>query len=535
MNKKRTIVFTLRGLINSGLVNPKHVCICVDFGDAWLEELRPDKNYSESYSDYLDYEVLRIESTGHTNQICVVLKGKNYNEEAASNSMETMTIGDLKEAIENLPDNMNVLIPLYEDFDEEFPVDHRYANIAGVVNDCIYGSVFTFGVTFGIISNSMRMKDIYTKNNYVVDLFPNSNSETNSLMTISDLKKTIENLPYYMEVFIPLYYVDPHSNKLILKDIGEVKIAGIVNDKTYGKGFSLIITPDITTLGIDDFYRPNSNIDYTKQLYPIIEAMEKHNMDNKDIFGRLAFDSNRFKYITDHYIILNYDMYQEYNTKAVLIDFSKMKLNESIIALNVLNNCEIEKTIWDPVKCRTEVYVSGRQFHLLEELYEQFVYSSRHQIQKEVEESLSKDNIVNSITPEDIKNFVEEYKGYYESRNVSKNDDKEEEQDIQLSMITNRKELKDIFERYYNVSIGDFMTMTADENHNEDLDKILCMLCSKGVLFQLGTSLGDILAYLQNLKCNKYLTKDQVKEYITGAFNKTNELYKHYNKFDNRV
>lgn len=31
-------------------------------------------------------------------------------------------------------------------------------------------------------------------------------------------------------------------------------------------------------------------------------------MDKKDIFGRLAFDSDRFKYITDHYIILNYDM-----------------------------------------------------------------------------------------------------------------------------------------------------------------------------------------------------------------------------------
>lgn len=52
-------------------------------------------------------------------------------------------------------------------------------------------------------------------------------------------------------------------------------------------------------------------------------------MDKKDIFGRLVFDRNRFKYITDHYIILNYDMYQEYNIKAVLVDFSKMKLNES--------------------------------------------------------------------------------------------------------------------------------------------------------------------------------------------------------------
>lgn len=142
------------------------------------------------------------------------------------------------------------------------------------------------------------------------------------------------------------------------------------------------------------------------------------------------------------------------------------------------------------------------------------------------------ENIINNITLEDIKNFVDEYKGYYESRNVSKDDDKEEEPDIQLSMTTSRKELKNIFERYYDVSIGDFMTMTAHENHNEDLDKILCMLCSKRILFELGTRLGDILTYLQNLEYNKYLTKDQVKEYITGAFNKTNELYKHYNKFD---
>ena len=272
MNQKRTMVFTLRGLINSGLVDPKHICVRVVFGDAWLRELRTDKNYSENYSDYLDYEVLRIESTGNTNQICVRLKGKNYNEEAAANRTKTMTIFDLKVAVKDLPDNMKVLIPLYKNFEEEFPNDHRYANIAGVINDCIYGSVFTFGVTFGIISNNMRMKDIYVKNsskvNYAVDLFPNSDSETNLLMTIGDLKKAIENLPYYMEVFIPLYGVGGPSNKLILKDIGGVKIAGVVNDKTYGKGFSLIIAPDITTLDFDDFYRPNPNVDFVNQLYP---------------------------------------------------------------------------------------------------------------------------------------------------------------------------------------------------------------------------------------------------------------------------
>lgn len=175
MNRKRTMIFTLRGLINSGLVNPKHVCVRVDFGDAWLQELSTHKNYS----DYLDYEVLGIESTRNTNQICVRLKGKNYNEEAATNRTKTMTIFDLKVVIKDLPDNMKILIPLYD---------------AGL-----------------------------------------------------------------------------NSNKFILKDIGEVKFAGVVNDKTYGKGFSIIIAPDITTLDFENFYRPNPNVDLANQFYPIVE------------------------------------------------------------------------------------------------------------------------------------------------------------------------------------------------------------------------------------------------------------------------
>nr|DAV11625.1 MAG TPA: hypothetical protein [Caudoviricetes sp.] len=279
-------------------------------------------------------------------------------------------------------------------------------------------------------------------------------------------------------------------------------------------------------------------------------------MDNKYIFGKLAFDSNRFKYIIDHYIILNYDMYQKYDIKIVLVDFSRMTFNDSIAALNALNNCEVKEARWDPANCKTEVYVSGKQFHLLEEVYKQFVYSSRHQIQKEVEESLSnkdniinniiprhriqkeveeslsnKDNIINNITPEDIKNFVEEYKEYYENRTVSKDDD--EEVKIQLSMTTNRKELKDIFEKYYDVSVGDFMTMTMYSNHNEELDKILCMLCSKEVLFELGTRIGEILACLNNLKQTEQ--DDENQKNIDHAFNEANELYKKYFMFDNNT
>lgn len=256
-------------------------------------------------------------------------------------------------------------------------------------------------------------------------------------------------------------------------------------------------------------------------------------MDKKDIFCRLAFDSNRFKYITDHYVILNYDIYQEYNVKTQLVDFSKMKFNESITTLNALNNCEIKETIWDPVKCKTEVYVSGREFKYFEKIYERFIYTARHKIQKEfdnhVEESLSE--IINSITPEDIKNFVEEYKEYYENRTVSKDDD--EKVNIQLSMTTNRKELKDIFEKYYDVSIGDFMTMTMYSNHNEELDKILCMLCSKEVLFELGARIGEILACLNNLKQTEQ--DDENQKNIDHAFNETNELYKKYFMFDNNT
>lgn len=255
-------------------------------------------------------------------------------------------------------------------------------------------------------------------------------------------------------------------------------------------------------------------------------------MDNKYIFGKLAFDSNRFKYIIDHYIILNYDMYQKYDIKIVLVDFSRMTFNDSIAALNALNNCEVKEARWDPANCKTEVYVSGKQFHLLEEVYEKFVYSSRHQIQKEVEKSLSKDNIINNITPEDIKNFVDEYKEYYKNHSVSKDDDKEES-DIQLSMTTNRKELKDIFEKYYDVSIGDFMTMTMYINHNEELDKILCMLCSKEVLFELGTRIGEILACLNNLKQTEQ--DDENQKNIDHAFNEANELYKKYFMFDNNT
>ena len=61
---------------------------------------------------------------------------------------KNMTIKDLKKVIENLPDDMEVFLPIYNGGDETdiIPKEHYYTNLAGIIEDTIYGKVFTFGV-----------------------------------------------------------------------------------------------------------------------------------------------------------------------------------------------------------------------------------------------------------------------------------------------------------------------------------------------------------------------------------------------------
>ena len=70
---------------------------------------------------------------------------------------KNMTIKDLKKVIENLPDDMEVFLPIYNGGDETdiFPKEHYYTNLAGIIEDTIYGKVFTFGVLTEVSNLSM--------------------------------------------------------------------------------------------------------------------------------------------------------------------------------------------------------------------------------------------------------------------------------------------------------------------------------------------------------------------------------------------
>ena len=86
---------------------------------------------------------------------------------------KNMTIKDLKKVIENLPDDMDVMIPVYEEGDETniIPTEYCYANVAGIIEEDTYGKVFTFG-TLTEVSN-LSMKDVLNKHtNLIEEVYP---------------------------------------------------------------------------------------------------------------------------------------------------------------------------------------------------------------------------------------------------------------------------------------------------------------------------------------------------------------------------
>lgn len=171
MNNNKKMV-TLKDLINSGMI-----------------EKGTDILVSEKYkngatavttsviSDYLNHEVINI-SPFSANAVCVKVKSKKDSGFISDlTESKNMTIGDLKEAIKYLPDNMKVFIPLYEGTEENIiPIDHCYANIAGIIDDKLYGKGFTFG-TLSDASN-LTMERIYQASKETIcveQLFPELN------------------------------------------------------------------------------------------------------------------------------------------------------------------------------------------------------------------------------------------------------------------------------------------------------------------------------------------------------------------------
>lgn len=167
MNSKKMV--TLKDIINSGMIeNGTDILVSEKYKNGVAVVT------TNIISDYLNHEVINI-SPFSPNAVCVNVKSKKDNDFVPDlTESKNMTIGDLKEAIKYLPDNMKVFIPLYEGTEENIiPVDHCYANIAGIIDDKLYGKGFTFG-TLSDASN-LTMERIYqaTKGTVCVEqLFP---------------------------------------------------------------------------------------------------------------------------------------------------------------------------------------------------------------------------------------------------------------------------------------------------------------------------------------------------------------------------
>lgn len=140
---------------------------------------------------------------------------------------KNMTIKDLKKVIENLPDDMEVFLPIYNGGDETdiFPKKHYYTNLAGIIEDNIYGKVFTFGVLTEVSNLSMYDTLKFCKGaKCIKQLFPEKHDKDDEYPTPEDIERR-ENEKYIK------HYDDIISTlEKILPDIGRLVKRTFINE-----------------------------------------------------------------------------------------------------------------------------------------------------------------------------------------------------------------------------------------------------------------------------------------------------------------
>lgn len=140
---------------------------------------------------------------------------------------KNMTIKDLKKVIEELPDDMEVFLPIYNGGDETdiFPKEHYYTNLAGIIEDNIYGKVFTFGVLTEVSNLSMYDTLEFCKGaKCIKQLFPEKHDKDDEYPTPEDIERR-ENEKYIK------HYDDIISTlEKILPDIGRLVKRTLINE-----------------------------------------------------------------------------------------------------------------------------------------------------------------------------------------------------------------------------------------------------------------------------------------------------------------
>ena len=140
---------------------------------------------------------------------------------------KNMTIKDLKKVIEELPDDMEVFLPIYNGGDETdiFPKEHYYTNLAGIIEHNIYGKVFTFGVLTEVSNLSMYDTLEFCKGaKCIKQLFPEKHDKDDEYPTPEDIERR-ENEKYIK------HYDDIISTlEKILPDIGRLVKRTLINE-----------------------------------------------------------------------------------------------------------------------------------------------------------------------------------------------------------------------------------------------------------------------------------------------------------------
>lgn len=213
MNNNKKMV-TLKDIINSGMIESTDIIVSEQYKNGATAVT------TNIISDYLNHEVIGI-SPFSPDTLCVKVKSKKDNDFVPDlTESKNMTIGDLKEAIKYLPNNMKVFIPLYNGTEDNIvPRDHCYVNIAGIINDKLYGKGFTFG-TLSDVSN-VTMERIYQASKETIcaeQLFPeldeskqdnsNQSDKCNEITLTPTSKETVEDKLEY------IYLGNTNGNKI---------------------------------------------------------------------------------------------------------------------------------------------------------------------------------------------------------------------------------------------------------------------------------------------------------------------------------
>lgn len=113
--------------------------------------------------------------------------------------MNNMKIKDLKKAISNLPDDMDVIIPAYEAGFENLPYGYRLVRLAGVLENCANDRAFVLQTAR---DDSITLKDTISRADAICieELYPNHYQQ---LVTLRDYQNAgvFKTMPNGFEIY----------------------------------------------------------------------------------------------------------------------------------------------------------------------------------------------------------------------------------------------------------------------------------------------------------------------------------------------